>query len=660
MPQSAVITEEMATLFFGTANPVGDTFYVGKQKTPYQVTGVVYDDARPSHMKAKIWLSHTSQWQPDTKYWTSAAGYNYFLLKENAHEQDLRRALDQILEQQVYPTAGTYFGKTLEEFKANDNALRFSITSLTDIYLRAKAVYDLSPGGNEANMKIFAGISIFILCLAAANFINLSTARATRRAKEVGVRKTLGSSKRMLVMQFLHESVTMSWIAMVLALGLVELFLLVFHWISGELLSVNIWSSGVQLLVAFTFTTCVGLAAGAYPSFYLASFKPVEVLKGTMKTGRRFGFRETLVVFQFVISIALIVSTTIILRQLSFMKDKDLGFDPANVLTIDHADVLGSAKQTFVDELSVRSEVKLASLHGGEPGSKSTMSYMSYQSPQVPDAMAISTYYGDANYLDLMGFRLLSGRTFRENVLSDTASVILNESAAKALGLPDDPVGARLNDNMEVIGMVSDFHWESLRTRIAPLAIMLHNPNANNFGSRQAGFRLQGNDLSGFLATAERTWKKYNQEEPFRYHWLDDNFGAILVKERVFGKACLFFTMLAIAISCLGLLGLSAFVAEQRTKEIGIRKVMGASTGTITRLLNSQFSKLVILATLLSLPLTWWLMDQWLQSFAYHIKPAWFDFAGGALAALTIAWITVSYHAVKAARSNPVEVLRAE
>lgn len=660
VPQSAVITEEMAALFFDKENPIGETILVGKQKIPYQVTAVVHDDARPSHMTAKIWISHVASWQPNATHWTSASGYNYLLLKEHVHEEDLRQALDRILEHEVYAHAGTYFGKTFEEFKANDNALKFSVTPLTDIYLRSKAVYDLSPGGNEANMKIFAGISVFILCLAAANFINLSTARATRRAKEVGVRKSLGSSKRMLVMQFLHESVTMSWIAMVLALGLVELFLLVFHWISGELLSVNIWSSGVQLMVAFLFATCVGLAAGVYPAFYLASFKPVDVLKGTMKTGRRFGFREALVVFQFVISIALIVSTTIILRQLSFMKDKDLGFNPANVLTIDDVNVLGTSKQTFVDELSSLAEVKLASLHAGEPGSKTTMSYMSYQSKEVPDAMALSTYYGDEHYLELMSYRLLKGRNFRENVLSDTASVILNESAVEALGLPEDPIGSRLNDKLEVIGVVADFHWESLRTHIAPLVIMVHNPNANNFGSRQAGFRLQGNDLSGFLATAERTWKKFSQDEPFRYHWLDDNFGAMLAKERVFGKACLFFTMLAIAISCLGLLGLSAFVAEQRTKEIGIRKVMGASTGTITLLLNSQFSKLVVLSIVVSLPLTWWLMEQWLQSFAYRITPAWFDFVAGALAALTIAWMTVSYHALKAARSNPVEVLRSE
>jgi putative ABC transport system permease protein len=656
-PASVVLSESMAKKYFKGTSAIGQTIEVGKKKEPYVVTGIVKDDTGNSHMKASVWISQ----QHDVlgkEHWMSASVYTYVLLREGVYEADLNRALDRIIEKNVYPESNTA-NVPLERYIQDENSVKFSILPLKDIYLKSKASLELSPGGNETNLYIFSVIAVFILGLAGVNFINLSTARATRRAKEVGIRKSLGTSRGRLIVQFLLESVLMSLLAMIVALGLAELFSFAFFWITGQQLAIDLWSNFLSIVGVLLFALMVGLMAGVYPAFYLTSFQPVNVLKGNLRLSGSQTFRNTLVIFQFSISIALIISTTIIIRQLNFMSAKDLGFVRENVITIDDLHLLKGSAISFKDELLQHPDVVNASLHAGEPGSKALMSVYRYQTSEMENPLTINTYFGDHQYIDVMGLKLLEGRNFNKDLASDTSSVILNESAVRALNL-SEPIGARVSQDMKVIGVVSDFHWESLRNEIAPLAIIPQQGSSTNVRYFQLALQVRSSSVSSLLKTAEKRWKELVPDEPFQYHFLDDNFGALLKKEEVLGKAIGFFTVLAILISCLGLFGLAAYTTEQRTKEIGIRKVLGASVTNIVMMLNKQFTLLVLISMLIAIPVSYYAADQWLAGFAYRTDLSVWLFLGGGITGLMISYGTVAFQSIKASKTNPAEILKCE
>lgn len=653
-PDEAVLNEEMANKFFGKTDVVGEVIEVGKEKKPFKVTGVVKSLAFNSHLKNGVWFSVHGKLTGEPA-WSSAAFYNYVMLQANNREADLVGALDKIFEKNVYPESGVPMGfKSLEDYRKNENAIKFYVHPLKDIYLKSKLNLEISPGGNESNIYIFSAISLFILLLAAVNFVNLTTARASKRAKEVGIRKAMGTSRGRLVGQFLFESVMTSSIAMILAMLLAEVFLMVFEYVTGTPLLSTIWRSPSTVLLFLGFSVIVGLTSGFYPAFYLTSFKPVKVLKGNLVAGGGAGFRNFLVVFQFSVSMVLIVCAAIVQQQLHFLETKDLGFDQENVVTIDWADKLKTSAESYKNELASQSGVINSSFHVGEPGSKRILSFYTYQTPKMQRYITINTYFGDADYLSVLGMRLVKGRGFDKNLATDSLGVILNEAAVKALDLGDDPIGATVNDKQKIIGVVSDFHWESLRTSIAPLAIVLSKEKT------QLGFKLEASAIPGFLKAAEARWKQLAPDEPFQYHFLDDNFGELLQKEAVFGKSINFFTLLAIFISCLGLYGLSAYTAEQRTKEIGIRKVLGASASGIVLMLNRKFTFLVLIAVVISVPVAFFAAQQWLQGFAYKIEMSPLVYIASAVLALIIAWITVSYHSLRAAGINPADTLKYE
>jgi putative ABC transport system permease protein len=659
-PFSMVLTEGAAKKYFGETRVLGKTIDVGKEKAPYTVTGIVADDIHNSHLKASVWV--TRVYDPKIKhYWTSAAVYSYVLLKENIGQIDLERALDRIIDKQVYDASGSQQAKiSLEDYKKNPNSVKFIVYPLRDIYLKSKLSLELSPGGNETNLYIFSIVAVFILVLAAVNFINLSTARATRRAKEVGVRKSLGTSRGKLIIQFLLESVVISTFAMVLALGLAELFTFAFFWITGQQLSISLWTNFASILAVVVFSVLVGLLAGIYPAFYLTSFHPVKVLKGGAGPAGSQTFRHALVVFQFSISIGLIICTSIILRQLNFMSGKDLGFQQENVVTIDNLwDVKSTAALIFKDKLEQRPEVISASLHAGEPGNKAILSFYTYKTPDMSNELTINTYFGDHDYVKVMGYKLISGRDFDKDLASDTASVILNEAAVSALNLGDDAIGKVLNKELKVIGVVNDFHWESLRNTIAPTAIKLQTEKTKGIFFAQLALKLRSGDASALLQYAETEWKQV-ADDPFEYHFMDENFGEMLQKEEVLGKAIGFFTLLAILISCLGLFGLAAYTTEQRTKEIGIRKVLGASVRNIVLMLNKQFSLLVVVSMFIAIPISYYAAQQWLLGFAYHVDLTVWIFLGGGLVGLLISFGTVAFHSIKASKTNPAETLKCE
>jgi putative ABC transport system permease protein len=653
-PNEIVLTEDLALKYFNKTDALGEVVEIGKEKVPYTVTGVVAEQNFNSHLKAKAWLSVHAKLAGNT-VWSSAGFYSYVLLRENQTEANLRTALDKIIETKVFPESGQPMGfKTLDDYVKNENSVKFSVYPLKDIYLKSKLSFEITPGGDESNIIVFAAISLFILLLASVNFINLTTARASRRAKEVGIRKTMGTSRSKLIGQFLMESMMTSTFAMILAMFLAEIFLLVFEYVTGSPLLSTIWRSPDTVLLFFGFSILVGLLSGIYPAFYLTAFSPIKVLKGNIFLHGGSGFRNSLVVFQFSVSIILIISAVIVQQQLHFIQNKDLGFNPENIVTIDKTSLLGPSAESFKTELDRQAGVIQSSYHTGEPGSKRILTFSTYQTPTMESAITMHTYFGDAGYMDLLGMKLVQGRMFDRNLASDSSGLIINEAAARALNLGENPIGSKVNENLIVIGIVRDFHWESLRNTIAPVAIMM------NTGKTQLSYKLQASSVPDFLKTAEEKWKHVALDEPFQYHFVDENFGELLKKEEVFGKSINVFTLLAILISCLGLYGLSAYTAEQRTKEIGIRKVLGASIFNIVFMLNKKFTLLILLAVAISIPVSVYAGQQWLQSFAYRVDLGIGVFLLSIMLALLVAWATVGYHSIKASVINPADTLKYE
>ncbi len=653
---SAILTESISRKYFGTDEVVGKTIELGKQRVPYHITAVVKDDDRPSHLKGKVWVTMPVDREKKI-YWTSASVYTYILLKENFDQQSLSYAMDRLISKRVFPTSGW---KSLEEYKADENSVKFYIQPFKEIYLKSKLILEVSPGGNEAYMIIFAVIAIFILTLAVVNFVNLSTARATRRAKEIGIRKSLGTTRNKLIGQFLLESMLVSTLAMVIALGLAELFAFGFFWITGQNLAVSLWSGVYGFAGILAFTVITGLLSGIYPALFLTRFQPAKVLKGNVHTSGSGGFRNALVVFQFSISITLIICTVVIIRQLNYIATKDLGFDQKNIVTVENLYLAKpGAAIAFRNEMLQSPDVLDATLHSGEPGSKAVMTFNTFFTPEMKNALTIQTYFADENFLNVMGIKLVKGRNFNKDLASDSSSVIFNEAALKALNISDDPIGQRINEHQAIIGVVNDFHWESLRSPIGPLAIILRNERSKGVTFSQLAIKLRSSRASEVLGKARALWTRIS-DDPMEYHFMDENFGDLLEKEQVFGKAIAFFTGLAIVISCLGLFGLAAYTTEQRTKEIGIRKVLGATAANIVIMLNRQFTRLVIISLFFAVPASLYVGREWLSGFAYRTDLDVWIFASGAVTGLVISIFTVAFHSLRASKTNPAETLKCE
>jgi putative ABC transport system permease protein len=465
----------------------------------------------------------------------------------------------------------------------------------------------------------------------------------------------MGTSKARLVFQFLSESIMISTLAMVLSLLLAELFLLAFTYVTGTPLLTTIWKNPSTVLLFAGFSLFVGICSGLYPAFYLTAFNPVRVLKGNVSPRGGAGFRNILVVFQFAVSMILIVCAFIVQQQLHFVQTKELGFDQSNVVTIDGLyDLDKTRAESLKNELDRQAGVIRSATSVGEPGSTRFASFYMYQTKDMQEGITINTYPIDPGYIEMMGIQIMQGRGFDKDLASDTMSVILNEAAARALGIEENPIGTEFTNTGKVVGIVRDFHWQSLHNEIGPCSFVL----SRRIG--QISFKLEPGHVKDFLSTAEKKWKEIEPNKTFAYHFVDQNFADMLKKDEVFGKAMNLFTLLAIFISCLGLYGLSAFTAEQRTKEIGIRKVLGASSQQIVFMLNRKFTVLVSLAIAISIPFSVWLISQWLDSFAYKITPGAGVFIGSIAIALLTAWATVSLHSVRASWVNPSEALKYE
>jgi putative ABC transport system permease protein len=665
-PNVVVITESTAKKYFGRTDVVGQTLLFDN-KDNYKITGVIKDVPENSHFNFDFFVSLAGVKEANQNIWVSFNFNTYLLFRQDADAKAFEKKFDEINAKYIMPQAQQLMHISEEDFRKSGNYIKFTLTPLTAIHLHSDRIAELAPNSDVQVVYIFSAVALFILLIACVNFMNLSTARSSNRAREVGVRKVLGTQRTALIGQFLTESVVMSLIAFVLAILLVILLLPYLNDLASKNLSLSFIRHPFLLPALIGFVLLVGLLAGSYPAFYLSAFKPIEVLKGKLSGGfKRSYLRSSLVVFQFFISIALIIATIVIYSQLQFIQNKKLGFTKEQVLVVKDAYVLDKQAETFKNEVLKYPEFLSGTVSGYLPVPSGRDNESLFADGNIQNDKAVSTqvWQVDEDYLKTLGMQMVKGRFFSKDFTTDSTGIVINETAAQLFGFGENPLGRKITEVMDVktsavknytvIGVVKNFNFESLRQTIGALCMKLE-PSTGKIS-----FRLKTDNIPQALAQVKSTWKKLVPNEPFSYSFLSEDFDRMYRSEQRSGKIFVSFAVLAILIACLGLFGLVTYAAEQRTKEIGIRKVLGASVTNIVNMLSKDFLKLIGIALLLAFPLAWWGMNKWLQDFAYRIHIDWKVFLLAGFIAILIALLTISVQAVKAALANPVKNLRTE
>ncbi|MBC7569426.1 MAG: ABC transporter permease [Spirosoma sp.] len=663
-PNTVVISESAAKRHFGSQNPMGQTLVFNNDKT-YKVSGVMRDMPKNAHFHSDFFLTMLND-EYTWGQWLSNNHHTYVLLKPGSNTALFTQHFDTIIRKYIGPKVQESMGASMEQFRKAGNTLAYWLIPLTDIHLHSKQQIELSPNGDMQYVYIFSAVALFILLIACINFMNLATARSSNRAREVGVRKVMGSKRQQLIGQFMTESVLTTVLAMLLALLLVAVALPGFNAIATKKLSIIQLVSPYYLPFLVALPIVVGLLAGIYPAFFLSSFEPISVLKGKINASfRSSGLRNGLVVFQFAMSVVLIIGTLIVYRQITYIQTKNVGFNRNQVVTVNDVYAIGKQAETFRQEVLRLPGVVSGSVSGylPTPSHRSDTPFWAEGQTDINKGAVMQNWGVDYDYLNTLGMTVVQGRNFSHDFGSDSSGIILNEAAVKVLGFKN-PIGQRIfrfNDEQgksrqafTVVGVVKNFHFESLRRNIGALSMIL-SPN-----SGAASFRIGSGNLPVLMKQIEAKWKQVAPGQPFSYQFMDDSFDEMYRAEQRVGTIALTFAGLAILIACLGLFGLAAFMAEQRTKEIGVRKVLGASVGSIVTLLSKDFLKLVLVAIIIASPLAWYAMNNWLQDFAYRIDIEWWYFALAGLLAVSIALLTVSFQSVKAALMNPIKSLRSE
>jgi putative ABC transport system permease protein len=662
---SIVITEKIAKKYFGQIDVVGKNLIIN-DTINYKVTGVIKDIPTQSHFTFDFLLPLSENPGSRDDNWLSENWNTYILLKPGTDTRKVVPKLDEMLLRHTEVILQNVLHQGIKEFNANGGKLGVSLTPLKDIHLRSNKVGELQGNGNIQYVYIFSAVTILILLIACVNFMNLSTARSSNRAKEVGVRKVLGSLKSNLVTQFLTESMLISFIALIISFLLAWLLLPYFNQIAGKEIHLISLFQPLMLIAALVLMVVVGLLAGSYPAFFLSAFQPIDVLKGKLAKGFKGSWlRNALVVFQFFISIVLIISTIIIYKQLTYIRNKDIGFTRNQVLMIRNTDVLGTNATAFKDGLLKISGISNATMTGYLPvnGFRNNDAFFTSPALEQKTAMSMQQWRVDENYLPTFDIKLLEGRNFSKDFPSDSSAIIINEAAAKFLNTKDlinkklyeiDGAQTGKTEESHIIGVFKNFNFSSLRDVVTPLALKLRLQMSS------IAIRTNSANINSVIEQIRSNWQKTVPGQPFDFAFMDEEFNSLYRTEQQTGRLFVSFAVLAILIASLGLFGLVTFAAEQRTKEIGIRKVLGASIGYLTRMLSKDFMKLVLIAAVIAFPLAWWMMNKWLQDFAYRTNINWWIFLlAGAIAAF-IALFTVSFQAIKAAMQNPVKSLRSE
>ena len=655
-PNSVVLSASMAHKYFGAEDPIGRTLEINSSFS-VTVTAVMTDIRPDTHFHADFLISLAGAGFSRNSSFIS--NNNYVVLRPGSDPAALQAKLPEVFRRYAAAQIADRYGQSYDERVASGFATTWSLIPVTDIHLHSHRQYEIEPNGSAETVYAFAAVALFVLLIACANFVNLATARAASRAREIAVRKVVGSNRTQLLIQFLVESSVLTVIALVVAVVAVELVLPAFNAFSGKQLTPAFLLNPFWILGLAGGAVVVTLVAGLYPAMVLSSLRPVAMLKRSGFPGeRKRAVRSGLVVFQFAVSIALIAGTLVVQRQLGFLSRRDLGFDKEQVLVIQRAYLLGSRLNMFKEE--VRKDPQTIDI-----GSSSTIpgrlfGQSSYRDEHSETSYSLHEAGVDAGFIPTLRINLVAGRNFSDAIASDSSAVILNQAAARLFGW-EDPLGKRLaypgsrsTWRGTVVGIVKDFNFQSLHDRIQPL-VMFYQPS-----QQYVTVRLKPRELQESVQHVEALWRNLVPQQPFQFSFLDQDFDALYRADQRTGTILSVFTLLAIAIACLGQVGLVAFIIERRTKEIGVRKVLGASTGSVVGLLSKDFVLLIVGANVIAWPIVLYAMNRWLEQFAYRIEISWWILAGAGVLALLVALLTVSIQSVRAAMANPVDSLRYE
>jgi putative ABC transport system permease protein len=663
VPNTVVITEATARRYFNRTNNVVGQTLVLDNNTNFKITGVMHNVPTQSHFNFDFFLSMTTRPEAKSNNWLNYVCATYILLKPNTSINTLQAKLPALVKRGVNSQIDNP-DMNMDKLEKMGNYIRMNVTPLAEIHLQSNREYELGVNSSIQYVYIFSAVAVFILLIACINFMNISTARSANRAREVGVRKVLGSSRKGLIAQFLAESILITLAATIIAVFAAWALLPLFNQVANKNLIVTphimLWLFPMLVIVVLI----VGVLAGSYPAFFLSAFQPVSVLKRKLATSYKGGsLRNFLVVFQFSISIFLIVGTLVIYHQLNYIQSRDLGFDRNQVLVIKNAQVLDKQAKTLLQQIKQLPGVKNATLSGYLPtkSNRNPDAVFTDKDVNAKHSLFTEIWSVDEDYISTMGMKITKGRNFSKTMGTDSTGVIINETAAKMMGYYQDPLSKKIYTpgpvsakEYRVLGIVKDFNFNSLRQNITPVVMML----ADNKDA--LSIRVNTKNYPAFVARVEQLWKQINPNEHFEYAFMNQDFEAAYRSELRMGTLFLSFTVLAIIIACLGLFSLASYAAEQRNKEIGIRKVLGASVAAIVGLLSKDFIKLVVISFLISAPLAWLVMQKWLQGFAYRQNIQWWLVALAGAGTMAIAFFTISLQSVKAARSNPIHSLKSE
>ncbi len=663
-PRRAVLSESMAGKIFGNEDPIDKAIKIGDDSARYIVSGVMADFPGNSHFEASILLSFMTNPRSQDPIWLSNSISTYLLLKPNTSHKSVDDKIPALLEKYAGPQIERFMGVSVEEFMSQGNKYRYYLQSLKDIHLDPSIQQEFKEASDPKYLWIFSSISILIIIIAAINFMNLATAQATRRAKEVGIKKISGSTRGMLISQFLSESFFLSFISLILALIMIRISLPYFNNLLGSRLSLSIFDPWYKIPVLLGFTLVVGIFAGSYPAFFLSSFNPSEVLKGSVKGSMRNGkIRRVLVVFQFAVSVLLISGTMVMYRQIFFMLGKDVGFDREQLLVINAAHTLGNRVEAFKEAVrQIPGVVNIAS-STAVPGRNNNLNGYSIEG-RKDESFLLQSNWVDYDFLDSYKMTLVEGRGFDRTFAADKEACIINESAAKNFGITDIassrfmlPQDSGKFLYLQVIGIVKNFNFESLRNPIQPY-IFINKGGNQNWG--YVTVRLSVNNYQQAISGIENRWKQFTSNDPMQYYFVDEDFEQMYLQEKQNAKLAVIFSVIAILIAALGLFGLTSFTVEQRTREIGVRKAMGSSVTGIYFVISGEILILVSVSALIAWPLVYYVSLKWLENFYYRINAGAFSFLAGLAIALAVAAITISYKILKAARINPAQSLKYE
>ena len=666
-PNTVLLTASTARKYFGASDPVGRVLHFREPSDrdvfTYTVIGVLEDLPATSHISFDFLASYVTQTWSRSDAWLGFGVYTYSLLDRPESAADVDRKLVALFEQHAAPQVLDQYGISYDAYTATGQGYRYFTQPLTGIHLDSALEDELQPNGNRLYVLVFSLVAFLILLIACINFTNLATAQSAERAKEVGVRKVLGARRSRLVAQFLTESVLLSAAALVVAGAMVWTMLPAFNSIAGLTLALDADAVPVAIsLVALGLG--VGLLAGSYPAFYLSRFQPAAVLKRARHAGGGTPtFRNVLVVFQFAISIVLIAGTAVVYRQMQFLHAKNLGFEPEQVIVLDGAEVMGPRAEAFRETVRGLPSVEFVTNAEKVPGRAFSAAMFHMEDDPENTATSLDYTYASFDFAETIGLRLVAGRALDRSRSGDSLAVILNETAVAHLGLTD-PIGKRLVWGGEsvytIVGVVEDFHIASLHYAIRPVALLGPDPRNTNRPNLLVAVRVGTEDLGTTIADIETAWAGFAPRQPFRYSFLDQDFAALYRAERATGRLIATFALLALLIACIGLFGLASSAAERRTKEVGIRKVLGATVPQLVGLLSRDFVKLVAIAFAFAAPVIYFGTSNWLEGFAYRATLGVTPFLVGGLLTLAIALLTVGYHSSRTAMANPIHSLRYE